>query len=62
MSVDTSEDVSDTEVVYKSDIPEGFEFYKDEYVVYDISVKDNHTYYVGQDSVLVYNEKITNIY
>lgn len=33
VSVDTSEDVSDTEVVYKSDIPEGFEFYKDEYVV-----------------------------
>lgn len=33
-----------------------------QYTVYDISVKDNHNYYVGQKPVLVYNESITNIY
>lgn len=32
-----------------------------EYTVYDISVKDNHTYYVGQNSILVYNESVTNL-
>lgn len=31
-------------------------------VVYDLSVQDNHTYYVGYKPVLVYNESITNIY
>ena len=25
--------------------------------VYEIRVKDNHNYYVGKDSILVYNEE-----